>query len=827
MANEPKERPQPFGQVRAEDIRRIVETDKATALEVIRAAKNEVHSFRLIVPQADITGKPDGLRQFARYKGDQLRNLEHVTRAPYFLRVTSECTMKGKREPVFVLLTKAREVGAVVFGDNWLLTTWTSPLGLAIRGAAPGERVEISRVEPVTYDVLGRASYEDLLPRFVTAEFRPDTESVAALKDEDELDQMLASAIASGQLPPATYESKTAFGLSEIIVLVDEPQRAALALPFNQSAIIEGPPGSGKTSIGIMRLAVLYDQQWEELGLKRDRDKPFHDYHSMRVLVYNDEMVEYLKSLAHSIGVDHVQVGTTKDFFRQICRETRLLSGTERRDKTSLATMKGRREALPAYFAGFRAHALRYWENHEGELRRKLFDLAPDFLVLADRLGAWFKRIEQAKVTESQLAESLGIADVLTDAADAIVKEASSTRHASSPISSESHLVGPRRTPLKAEVLNERMSDARKLIESTVRAACNRASITLAMFEQPEYQTLCEALRNDGISARSIDDGDRLWRKQYAGDLPAYSELDLAMSAWLGARLLLSSRATRKPWIGGRLEKFSHVVVDEAQDLSPNHIAVIASHLVSSGTMTLVGDIHQNLNPHAGLRSWNDARLFGVARSAFGVNHRQTRELGTFLQSLHAAMFQEQCPWQPAEKLTGEVPRASIARSWDEIALVIANESLHWRDVIQGQTGATVAVLYDGRIEPKRLEWLRRRLELALSDQLIPVELAIPQAGGEPLRRTDRVVIASVRQTKGLEFDAVVFAESRPRWSKPLNEIDLRQRNGFYVAASRARGGFSMCMANLPQCIDELASQGLCQIIANPRPPLTPETASE
>lgn len=321
------------------------------------------------------------------------------------------------------------------------------------------------------------------------------------------------------------------------------------------------------------------------------------------------------------------------------------------------------------------------------------------------------------------------------------------------------------------------------------------------------------ALRQSGVPSRTAEDGDRLWRRQYAGDLPAYSEFDLAMSAWLGSKLLLSARAARKPWIGGRLERLTHVVVDEAQDLPPSHLAVLASQLVPDGTMTLVGDIHQNLNPHAGLRRWEDAHLPERVMSAFGVNHRQTRQLGEFMQGLHSALFSEGCPWKPSDKTTGPRPRAGTARSWSELVRAVAAEVRYWREAISGQAEATVRILYDGRLQPKRLHWLQHQLATALSDELIPVEVAMPASGGEPLRRTDRVVIASVRQTKGLEFDAVVFVEPRPRWSKALEDIDLRIRNGFYVATSRARAGLSMCMSNLPACMDSLVQDGLCQIV--------------
>ncbi len=798
----------------AEEIREVVRADKETGLEVIKAAEQELSSFSLIVPHQDITGKPHGVIQFERYKMDQLRNLQVVTRTPYFLRVTADRTERDKTERVLVLLTKARNVGAAVFGEAWMLTTWTSPIGLAIRGKAPGERVKFERDRVVIFDVREFANYEELLPRFVNGEFVLPDGRPAAVVSEDELEALLATAPTTAELPSVEYETKRTFGLNDIIVLVDKPQIAALALPFKQSAIIEGPPGTGKTSIGIMRIAVLYDQQWEELGLQRDRDRPFHDYNTMRVLVYNDEMVEYLKSLASSIGVEHVQVGTTKDFFRRICRETKVLSGTERRDRPSLAIIKGRREALVAYFAGFKMHSKRWWQKHEGELRRELFNLGPDFLTLADRLDGWIQRIQDATVEHDRINGSVGIADGLSDVVGDIRRGRSPTRAATSPAKRGDATSGDGKpAQLDPNVNQGRLADARKLVEGAIRGACSRAEITRAMFELPEYDAIKNALRQNGVPLRRIEDGDRLWRKQYEGDFPAYGELDLAMSAWLGANLLLSVKDTGRPWIGGRLERLTHIVVDEAQDLSASHIAVLASQLVPNGTMTLLGDIHQSLNPYAGLRRWDEARLQDAVMSTFGVNHRQTRQLGEFLQALHPKLVQEECHWEPSSKAFGPVPRAGKAQSWADLIPAIEAEIRHWRGGISGETGATVAVLYDGRLDPKRLQSLQSGLENALSDDLIPVELALPHGGGEALRRTDRVIIASVRQTKGLEFDAVIFVEPRAMWSKPLEDIDIRARNGLYVATSRARAGLSMCMNNLPACIESLVRDGLCQMV--------------
>jgi hypothetical protein len=805
-----KESPKPSTSI--QEIRENVQADKQLGMEAIRQAGHELKTFQQMSFPTDITGRPDLNRIYQTAKREQYRGLEAVYRKPFYRRICTKLNIAGEVEDLKILISEARGAGGVIAADGWMVVSYSSTLGTQLEGKRLGAhvRIQVPGRAAVSYDIGESTRYETLLPQFENAGFNLRTGDTA-YASEAELDAEESPASSPTELPAKEYAAKATFGLSDIIVLRDDPQIGAMALPFGHSVVIEGPPGSGKTSVGIMRLAAMYDRQWDELGLTHGKDAPFHDYSTMQVLVYNPEMVESLKGLAQSIGVQHVHVNTTYDYFRQICRRTKLLTGTARKDKPRLAIMKGRREALRAFFAGFQTHAARFWESRKEDLRKSLFAIGPDFLVLADRLESWIGRVKEARVDGDKIIGSIGVTDTLTDAQVDIVREQSRTRRAQSAAGT----LGERAVKvLGEEALKKRLPEAKALVEEVVRGACSRAGAANAMFGLPEFVELKASMETGGIPAKIIEDGERLWRRQYKGALPAYSELDLAASAWLGAKLLLTSRTIgAKPWIGGRLERLTHFVVDEVQDLSPSHISVLASQLVENGTMTLVGDIHQNLNPHAGLRRWEDIGLSGVTRTAFGVNYRQTMQLGNFVKALHGRLFDEECSWEASKKLTGSLPRVGIGRSWTQIARAVAEEARHWRHSIDGDTGATVAVLYDGKMKPSRLNWLRKRVAEALQDELVAVEVASQNGGGEVLRRTDQIVIASVRQTKGLEFDAVIFIEPRPRWAKPMHEIDLRIRNGFYVATSRARAGLSICMSNLPDCIDPLIGNGSCESV--------------
>jgi hypothetical protein len=348
-----------------------------------------------------------------------------------------------------------------------------------------------------------------------------------------------------------------------------------------------------------------------------------------------------------------------------------------------------------------------------------------------------------------------------------------------------------------------------------LKQALDRVEITRRMFDLAEFGGVLEAARVAGVPDKRIDIGLRNWRKQFAGDQPTYSEYDLAMAAWLGSRLMLASPQVGKPWVGAERDRITHMVLDEAQDLSPCHIATFRSMLAPGGTITMVGDLRQNLHPLGGIRKWEEVGITGLQRAAFTVVYRQTREIGTFIQSLQSGLFRDKPTWTPSYQMTGPKPRAGKVRSWRHIAAGVAAEARLWRE---RTAGATVAVLYDGKVSPKRLRQLRDDVAAALQDQITSVHLIEPRSRGGQLRETDCVIIASVRQTKGLEFDAVVLIEIRPDWARSERDVDVRIRNGLYVAASRARNGLSFCMRQLPRCFNRLAKKKLLEPVKWPLP---------
>jgi superfamily I DNA/RNA helicase len=641
----------------------------------------------------------------------------------------------------------------------------------------------------VAYTVVATAKIRQLEPKIVDALY----ENVDGKFYIDNEDALLGPVIALGDAPPPReYQSATVFGLGDIIEDADQAQRVAMHLDFKKSVLIDGPPGSGKTSIGIMRIPCLKFQQWDAMGLDRRKDPPFHTDSSMRVLVFSDEMKEYLSTLVKDLRVG-VEVQTTHKFLLKLARDAKVLTGRPVRERPSIASLKSQKEVLAAYWAGFQSHTGKVWEEQKEELRQAL-PKAP--VSLAESLSRWLMQQRRA-LPEAERVPPMPGPNMSREAARAALSQREAVMRDNE---------AAKEAKLK---FDSNVKIARDLLVRLAAQLSDRAAIYGAMFDSSRFKDVLDAAAGRGLTAKQIQTGLKRWKEQQTNGCVTASEYDAALCAWLGVYVFSVADDNAQLLVGGRRTRLTHLVVDEVQDLSPCHIPVLASTLVRDGTLTLVGDVRQNLNQYGGLRSWREVLDHVADHKTFGTNYRQTQELGTFVRQLHGALFSETPQWQPSDRLRGPIPTAIEIGGAGKMAPAVADEI---RRIRESLPGATVGLLYDGNLDPSRMRKFARRIGDLLADTSTEVHLATKSAAGARLRETDCVIIASVKETKGLEFDAVVFMSANYTLTKPVSEIPLKRRNGLYVATSRARHSLAIVMRKLPEYLGPLDIGGVVEI---------------
>jgi DNA helicase-2/ATP-dependent DNA helicase PcrA len=194
--------------------------------------------------------------------------------------------------------------------------------------------------------------------------------------------------------------------------------------------------------------------------------------------------------------------------------------------------------------------------------------------------------------------------------------------------------------------------------------------------------------------------------------------------------------------------QFRHVAIDEVQDFAPIEVQVLLGCLDDRRSITLAGDIQQQVMEHSGFRSWSDflghLGVPGVAIETLRISYRSTRQIVAFALAVLGDLREDEDP--PEAPRSG--PPVELFRHTDHGACVtFLADAL--RELTRDEPLASVAILTpSSAVSAAYYEGLARG---ALSD----------------LRRVEKqdftfapgVEISEIEQAKGLEFDYVILVD--------------------------------------------------------------------
>ncbi len=218
--------------------------------------------------------------------------------------------------------------------------------------------------------------------------------------------------------------------------------------------------------------------------------------------------------------------------------------------------------------------------------------------------------------------------------------------------------------------------------------------------------------------------------------------------ATTGPRLTTAERAA-----GDRAWTYGHVVVDEAQELSPMAWRMLARR-VPTRSMTIVGDVAQT-SSLAGARSWADA-LSPVLGDAWRleeltVSYRTPADVADTAQRVAKAAGLPASPLTAARTVDGAI--VDVPTTAADVLATVTHHLGRLASEFVGPDGAgRVAVI----VAAPRVAALRTSLSAALPDALGPDLVERLRAQRPEDRQVD---VLSPRDVKGLEYDAVVLVE--------------------------------------------------------------------
>lgn len=491
--------------------------------------------------------------------------------------------------------------------------------------------------------------------------------------------------------------------MRDIVATIQPEQDEIVRSGLGGTVCVQGGPGTGKTAVGLHRVAYLLYAHRERLART-----------GTLVIGPNKSFLHYIEQVLPALGELSVQQATVDDLVAQV--EVR---GT---DEAPAAVIKG--DARMAEV-----------------LRRALYSyvsLPTEPVVVVRGSRRW--RVPAYELEE--LVRQLLDREIRYGAA----REALPQRIAHAVLV---------RMERAGEAPDDRVQDAvarNSAVKAAVKAiwpAVDPAKLVLRLLTEPEFL--------DEHAAGLLDEDERktiLWAK------PVRS---VKSAKWSAADAVLIDEAAD---LIQRTHSLGHVVLDEAQDLSPMQYRAVGRRC-TTGSATVLGDLAQGTTPWA-TRSWDEA--LGHLGKQEGVIEELTAgfRVPTDVITYASRLLPHIAP--------GLTPVASVRENpgfFEVRAIEGADQVVAACEELLAHEGSTGLIAADARIP-------------ALAEALTAAGIGYLAPGEETTRET-RLTLVPASLAKGLEYDYVVLDEPGAVVDgEPDERTGLRR---LYVALTRAVSG--------------------------------------
>ncbi|MEH1164396.1 ATP-binding domain-containing protein [Micromonospora sp. CPCC 205539] len=569
--------------------------------------------------------------------------------------------------------------------------------------------------------------------------------------------------------------------MRDIVETIQVEQDQIIRADLPGVMVVQGGPGTGKTAVALHRAAYLLYTHRRELSSR-----------GVLLVGPNATFLRYISQVLPTLAETGVLLRTQGDLFPGV--------SARRTEPAEVAALKGR-----AVLAEVLALAVRdrQWVPDaplEIEVEREALSLDPETVRTArdrvrrtDRphnLARALFDVEIVHALADQVAERIGAdplgGDNLLDEADRaeIRRELRDEQGVRAALDQLWPVLSPQRLLADLYADPDRIATAAPMLTDEERALLHREPGGWTPADVPLLDEAAELLGEDERAAAARRERIRSLEREYAEgvleiargsrSIDVEDEADggeiLGVTDLIDADRLLERQeeadrlTTAQRAAADRTWAFGHVIVDEAQELSPMAWRLLMRRCPSR-SMTIVGDVAQT-GALTGTPSWADALAPYVAQrwrlTELTVSYRTPAEI----MAVAADVLAEIDPTlQPPRSV-----RESGVPPWDRTvpdeelaAELVAAATREAAGLTEGRLGVIVPA---GRVD-------------ALGATLTA---ALPEAAvGEHPELESRVVVLTVAQAKGLEFDSVLVVDPERMVAE-----SPRGRSDLYVALTRA-----------------------------------------
>ncbi|GAA1041426.1 AAA family ATPase [Virgisporangium ochraceum] len=506
-------------------------------------------------------------------------------------------------------------------------------------------------------------------------------------------DEPLDHPAAESALVAAEIERPRSGPMRDIVATIQPEQDTLVRAPLRPSLCVQGAPGTGKTAVGLHRLAYLLYTEPERLT------------GGVTVVGPNRSFLSYIRHVLPALGEVSVRQRTVEEIFE------RTVTGA---DPAGAARIKG-----DARMADLLRRAL--WLH--------VREPADDLVYLQ---GSTRYRVDRGRVARI-------VADIRDSGTRYVHGRAAVAQHLAHLVLVQMERRGA--TPDDRDHAAVARSRPVKQVLETVWPRLTPEQVLFRLLSDREFLAVAgEDLLLDREQA------ELLWAKPYRS----------ARSAkWSAADVVLLDELAG---LTDRTASLSHLVVDEAQDLSPMQCRALG-RLCAAGSMTVLGDIAQGTSPWAADDWATVLGHLGQPDTELHVLDRGFRVPEEII-GYAARLLPHIAPGHPAPTSVRRSAGAWRVTGTDVLAATVARECRRHLDG-DGSVGL-----------------------IAADDDIVALCAALDATllgRDENAMETDRLVCVPASLAKGLEFDVVVLAEPAR-----IVAAEPRGLNRLYVALTRA-----------------------------------------
>ncbi|WP_192580366.1 AAA family ATPase [Micromonospora sp. ALFpr18c] len=569
--------------------------------------------------------------------------------------------------------------------------------------------------------------------------------------------------------------------MRDIVETIQAEQDGIIRADLPGVMVVQGGPGTGKTAVALHRAAYLLYTHRRELSSR-----------GVLLVGPNATFLRYISQVLPTLAETGVLLRTQGDLFPGV--------SAQRTEPAATAALKGR-----AVLAEVLASAVRdrQWvpdEPLEIEVEREALTLDPETVRAArDRvrrterphnLARALFDVEIVHALADQVAERIGAdplgGDNLLDEADRaeIRRELRDEPEVKATLDRLWPVLTPQRLLADLYADPDRIAAAAPMLTDDERALLHREPGGWTPADVPLLDEAAELLGEDERAAAARRDRIRRMEREYAEgvleiargsrSIDVEDEAEggeiLGVTDLIDADRLLERQeeadrlTTAQRAAADRKWAFGHVIVDEAQELSPMAWRLLMRRCPSR-SMTIVGDVAQT-GALSGTPSWAEALAPYVAQrwrlTELTVSYRTPAEIMAVAADVLAEIDPGLRPPRSVRE-SGVPPWDRAVPDGQLAAELVAAATREAAGLAEGRLGVIVPA---GRVD---------ELGAALT-------AALPEAAvGEHPELESRVVVLTVAQAKGLEFDSVLVVDpDRMVAESPRGRSDL------YVALTRA-----------------------------------------